>query len=74
MIWAIIAAPFKRALAWLIGIAAVWGLAKRDARQKAALDAARDHIKTTERMQDAIDALPDDDAALRKWLRERGQQ
>lgn len=72
MIWAVIAAPLKRALAWLLGIAGIWTLAKRDARQKAKLRAARDQIRTMERMRDEIDDLPDADDALRRWLRERG--
>lgn len=73
-----IPSPVKRFMAWLlaglVAFAGVWGLAKRDARQKAALDAARDHIKTTERMHNAANDLPDDDADLREWLRKRSQR
>lgn len=63
---------------WLVAaiaaIAGIWGLAKRDARRGAALDAARDHINTTERMRDATDHLPADDPAIRDWLRQRGSK
>ena len=78
MIWALIPGPLKRALAWLMvgfsAIAATWGLAKRDARRGAALDAAKDHIKTRERIDNAPNDLPDDTAGLRRWLRERGDR
>lgn len=78
MILAIIPGPVKRFMAWLLaGLAvlwATWAAGKRDARQKAALDAARGHIKTTERMHNAADDLPDDDDALREWLRKRSQR
>ena len=44
MIWAIIPAPIKRALAWLlVALGAVWAIragAKRDARMETALEAA----------------------------------
>ena len=78
MIWAIIPSPVKRFMAWLLaGIAvlwAAWAAGKRDARQKAALDAARGHIKTTERMHNAANDLPSDPDQLREWLRKRSQR
>lgn len=78
MIWAIIPGPIKRFMAWLsVGLAviwAAWAAGKREARQKAALGAARGHIKTTERMHNAADDLPDDDLRLREWLRKRSQR
>lgn len=44
MIWSMIPAPIKRALAWLLaGLAAVWAIragAKREARMETALEAA----------------------------------
>jgi hypothetical protein len=64
-----------RALAWLAGIIAVlggaWLAGKRQGAVRADLDAAKDNIKTTERMQDADAAMGDDPAALRDWLRNR---
>lgn len=76
MIWALIPGPVKRALAWflagLAAVAGVWGLAKRDARQKAALDAAKEYRKTRERI-DHVETPSDPDAA-RRWLRERGER
>lgn len=77
MIWAaLIPAWLKRAAGWavagLVAVACVWGLAKRDARRGAKLDAARDNIKTRERMDDATRDLPDDTDQLRDWLRKRG--
>ena len=79
MIWAaLIPGWLKRAAGWalagLVAFAGIWGMAKRDARRGAALGAAKDHIKTRERMDDATRDLPDDDAALREWLRRRGEQ
>ena len=79
MIWAaLIPAWLKRALAWLVAglaaVAGIWGLAKRDARRGAALDAARQHIKTREGMDDATRDLPDDTDQLREWLRKRGDK
>ena len=49
MIWATIPAPIRRALAWavagLVALLGVWGLAKRDARRKTALEAAERYAK-----------------------------
>lgn len=78
MIWAIIPGPVKRFMAWVLaGLAVLWAAwvaGRREARQKAALEAARDHIKTTERMHNAADDLPDDDLRLREWLRSRSKR
>lgn len=75
MIWAIIPGPIKRALAWLlaglVAFAGVWGLAKRDARRGAALDAAKGYIKTRKDIDNATDDLPSDVYDLRQRLRER---
>lgn len=77
MIWALIPAPVKRAVAWLIaGLAAFWAIragAKRDARRGAALDAAERYAKSRGRMDNA-EIGNDDPAVLRDWLRERGQR
>jgi hypothetical protein len=75
MIWAIIPGPVKRAMAWLLAglgvVAGVWGLAKRDARRGAALDAAEGYIETRKEIDDATDNLPADDMQLRERLRQR---
>lgn len=70
MIWAaLIPAWLKRALAWavagLAAVAGVWGLAKRDARRGADLDAAKGYINTRKEIDDATDDLPADDLQLR---------
>lgn len=76
MIWALIPGPVKRALAWIsVGVVALlgmWGLAKRDSRQKAALEAAEAYRKTRERI-DHVESPSDPDLA-RRWLRERGER
>jgi hypothetical protein len=79
MIWALIPAPIKRALAWavagLVTVLAIFGLAKRDARRGAALDAAQDYKTTRERIDHANDGIDSNDSdKLREWLRRRGQQ
>jgi len=43
----------------------------RTAKSDAAIKAAKDYQKTTERIQDADAAMGDDPAALREWLRKR---
>jgi hypothetical protein len=52
MIWAIIPAPIRRALAWVVaGLAAFWAIrasAKREARTEAALQAANERAKRNE--------------------------
>ena len=57
MIWAIIPAPIKRAVAWLLaGLAAVWAIragAKREARMETALEAAERYAKTSKRIDNA---------------------
>lgn len=75
MIWALIPGSIKRGLAWLAvaftALAATWGLAKRDARQKADLDAANGYIKTRARIDHATNDLPSDPDDLRKRMRDR---
>lgn len=77
MIWAFIPGPVKRFMAWLsVGLAvlwATWAAGKRDARQKAALDAAKAYRETRERIDHATDDIPLDADLLREWLRQRGR-
>ena len=74
MIWALIPAPVKRAVAWLIvGLAAVWAIragAKRDARAEAALDAANATIETHERIDHADTGIGATDLQRVQRLRE----
>ena len=74
MIWALIPAPIKRAVAWLAaaiaGLGLAWMAGKRDARQQTALEAAEAYAKTRKDMDDAPEFGNDPDAA-RRWLRER---
>jgi uncharacterized protein YdgA (DUF945 family) len=64
-----------RALTWLVGLfvllGGAWFTGKRQGALRADLDAAKDNIKTTERMQDADASMGDDPDALRDWLRDR---
>ena len=77
MIWPLIPGPIKRALAWLavglVALAGTWGLAKRDARRGAALEAARGAIKSHEVRNDveaSIDHGGDPKRGLRSgWRR-----
>jgi hypothetical protein len=76
VIWAIIPAPIKRAVAWLlaglVAFAGIWGLAKRDARRGAALDVAKDTIEALEtrnEIDDDVAASPDPRQRLRDWQR-----
>lgn len=77
MIWAMFPAPIKRAMAWLlaglVAFAGIWGMAKRDARRGAALDAAKDTIKAHEvrdEIDDDVAGSPDPRQRLRdEWKR-----
>lgn len=73
---ALILAPIRKAAGWafaaILAFLAVWGLAKRQARQETALQAAERYAKTRRKMDEA-DTGMDDPAVLRDWLRERGQ-
>jgi len=77
VILALIPGPIKRAVAWLIaGLAvlwAAWGLGRRDARQKAALDSAQGAIKSHEvrnEVEADVDRIADPKRRLRdKWRR-----
>lgn len=58
MIWAaLIPAWLKRAAGWLVAglvaFAGIWGLAKRDARRGADLDAAKQEMKAHDRINKA---------------------
>jgi len=72
----LILSPLRKAAGWalagLLAFLAVWGLAKREARREAALEAAERYAKTRRKIDDA-DTGTDDPALLRDWLRERGQ-
>lgn len=69
-----IPSPVKRFMAWLLaGLAvlwATWAAGKRDARQKAALDAARDTIKSHE-VRNEVEADVDRDADPKRRLRDK---
>ena len=77
MILALIPGPVKRAVAWLLaGLAvlwAAWGLGRRDARQKAALDAAQGANKSHEvrnEVETDVDRIADPKQRLRSaWRR-----
>lgn len=73
---AILLSPLRKAAGWALGaivaFLAVWGLAKRQARQETALQAAERYAKTRKRMDDA-DTLGNDPDAARRWLHERGK-
>ena len=77
VICAFIPGPVKRFVAWLsVGLAviwATWAAGKRDARQKAALDAAQGAIKSHEarnEVESDVDRIPDPKQRLRdKWRR-----
>jgi len=76
--WALLPDSIRRALAWLVAgavaVLAVFAAGKRNARQKAALDAAEAYAKTRKAIDDEAAHLGDDPNTLRAWLRERGQQ
>jgi hypothetical protein len=72
----LILSPIRKAAGWalagLLAFLAAWGLAKRQARQETALQAAERYAKTRRKIDDA-ETGTDDPALLRDWLRERGQ-
>lgn len=72
----LILAPIRKAAGWafaaVLAFLAVWGLAKRQARQETALAAAERYAKTRRKIDDA-DTLGNDPDAARRWLHERGQ-
>jgi hypothetical protein len=72
----LILSPIRKAAGWalagLLAFLAVCGLAKRQARQETALQAAERYAKTRRKIDDVETGL-DDTAVLRDWLRERGQ-
>lgn len=74
MIWPLIPGPVKRFMAWLlaglVALWATWAAGKRDARQKADLEAETAYRKTRERIDHATDDIPLDPDGLRK----RGQR
>ena len=73
---ALILSPIRKAAGWalaaLLAFLAVWGLAKRQARQETALAAAERYAKTRRKINDA-DTLGNDPDAARRWLHERGK-
>jgi hypothetical protein len=72
-LWHIIPGPIRRAMAWALGgllaLAAIWGAAKKDARQKAALRAARADREAHERMNNADLGIGATDGERRDLLR-----
>lgn len=78
MIWAILPAWLKRAVAWalagLVAIGGAWAVGRRDgrgdAKTKAAEKDAKEYRETAERMHNA-DAVGGDDL---EWLRKRGKR
>lgn len=75
MIWDIIPAPIKRALAWLltglVAFAGVWGMAKRDARRETALEAA-ERIAAAEIKRGKIEDDIDQDTDLVRRAKSAG--
>lgn len=59
-------------LSFVAGAVGLYLKGRRDARRGAALDAAKDYIKTRERI-DHVETPSDPDLA-REWLRKRGKQ
>ena len=57
MIWALIPAWLKRAVAWLlaglVAFAGIWGLAKRDARREAKTETLQDEVQAHDRITNA---------------------
>jgi len=72
----LILSPLRKAAGWaaaaLFAFLAVLGLAKRQARQETALQAAERYAKTRRKIDDA-DTLGNDPDAARRWLHERGK-
>ena len=68
----------KRTAMWAAGLAALlfaaWMAVRRDQRQQSAVEAAKSYIKTRKEIDDVENAIEDDPAVLREWLRERGKQ
>lgn len=75
--WALLPDSIRRAVAWLvagaIAVLAVFAAGKRNARQQAALDAAKAYAKTRKAIDNEVAHLGDDPNILRDWLRKRGQ-
>jgi hypothetical protein len=68
----------KRTAMWAAGLAALlfaaWMAGRRDQRQQSAVEAAESYIKTRKEIDDVENAIGDDPAVLREWLRQRGKQ
>jgi hypothetical protein len=68
----------KRTAMWAAGLAALlfaaWMAGRRDQRQQSAVEAAESYIKTRKEIDDVENAISDDPAVLREWLRQRGKQ
>ncbi len=73
MIWAILA-PFRKALAWVAGIAVVIGGAflagRRDAKQARKVEDMKAEAKAHERINEADLGIGASDDANMRWLRE----
>lgn len=70
MIWARLALALWKPIAALLAMLGLYAKGRADARQKAALDAARDDLKAHERMNDAETGIGASDAERIKRLRE----
>ena len=64
-------ALFWKPIAALLGVGALYLKGRADARQKAKLQAQKQYIETSKRMDNADEALPDDSNMLRDWLQHR---
>ena len=68
----------KRTAMWVAGLAALlfaaWMAGRRDQRQQSAVEAAESYTRTRKEIDDVENAIGDDPAVLREWLRQRGKQ
>ena len=77
MTWLLALIPWEWVAAFgagVIALAASWLGGRMSGKTAAKLNAAKQHIKTRERMDDATRDLPDDTDQLREWLRKRGDK
>lgn len=76
-LWSLTSSYVRRLAVQALGVVllvwAIWVAGKREARQEASLRAATAYSDTRKKIDHVEEAIGDDPAVLREWLRERGK-